>query len=241
MQQGGGVDELDDGRRFDVLLATVAAGARCEHDREGAQALAAAADDVLGHLVHERDVARELAFDDRIHAAQVVLDQDPDLFQVHVWSGDGVQPRDGTQQVKPRESRKRPKCLIQAGSIRIIPRLFCRARPGPRWSFRHMYAVIATGGKQYRVAEGDVVRIEKLSAEPGGDVEFDKVLLVGQGTDVKVGTPFISGGKVTATVQAHGKGDKKVIVKFRRRKHYLRQGTHRQPYTDLKITGIVGA
>ena len=104
-----------------------------------------------------------------------------------------------------------------------------------------MYAVIATGGKQYRVAEGDVVRIEKVSAEPGGAVEFDKVLLVGQGADVKVGTPFISGGKVTATVQAHGKGDKKVIVKFRRRKHYLRQGTHRQQYTEVKITGIVGA
>jgi len=104
-----------------------------------------------------------------------------------------------------------------------------------------MYAVIATGGKQYRVAEGDVVRIEKLTAEPGGAVEFDKVLLVGKGADVKVGTPFISGGKVTGTVQAHGKGDKKVIVKFRRRKHYLRQGTHRQPYTDVKITGIVGA
>jgi large subunit ribosomal protein L21 len=104
-----------------------------------------------------------------------------------------------------------------------------------------MYAVIATGGKQYRVAEGDVVRIEKLTAEPGADVEFDKVLLVGQGSKVKVGAPFLDGGKVTATVQSHGKGDKVRIVKFRRRKHYLRQGTHRQPYTDVKITGIQGA
>jgi large subunit ribosomal protein L21 len=104
-----------------------------------------------------------------------------------------------------------------------------------------MYAVIATGGKQYRVAEGDVVRIEKLMAEPGADVEFDKVLLVGQGSQVKVGAPFLDGGKVTATVQSHGKGDKVRIVKFRRRKHYLRQGTHRQPYTDVKITGIQGA
>jgi large subunit ribosomal protein L21 len=104
-----------------------------------------------------------------------------------------------------------------------------------------MYAVIATGGKQYRVAEGDVVRIEKLTAEPGADVEFDKVLLVGQGSQVKVGAPFLDGGKVTATVQSHGKGDKVRIVKFRRRKHYLRQGTHRQPYTDVKITGIQGA
>ena len=104
-----------------------------------------------------------------------------------------------------------------------------------------MYAVIATGGKQYRVAAGDVVRIEKLTAEPGGTVEFDKVLLVGQGTDIKVGAPFLAGGKVTGTVQKHGKGDKKVFVKFRRRKHYLRQGTHRQHYTDVKITDIVGA
>jgi large subunit ribosomal protein L21 len=103
-----------------------------------------------------------------------------------------------------------------------------------------MYAVIATGGKQYRVAEGDVVRIEKLTAEAGAAVEFDKVLLVGGGADVKVGRPFVEGSKVTGTVQAHGKGDKVRIVKFRRRKHYLRQGTHRQPYTDVKITGISG-
>ena len=103
-----------------------------------------------------------------------------------------------------------------------------------------MYAVIATGGKQYRVASGDVVRIEKLAGEPGDSVTFDKVLLVGQGADVKVGKPFLDGGKVMGTVQGHGKGDKKVIVKFRRRKHYLRQGTHRQQYTDVKITDIAG-
>jgi len=103
-----------------------------------------------------------------------------------------------------------------------------------------MYAVIATGGKQYRVAEGDVVKFEKLTAEPGASVEFDKVLVVGKGADVKVGRPYVDGSKVTGTVQAHGKGDKVRIVKFRRRKHYLRQGTHRQPYTEVKITGISG-
>jgi large subunit ribosomal protein L21 len=101
-----------------------------------------------------------------------------------------------------------------------------------------MYAVIATGGKQYRVAEGDVVRIEKLTAELGAAVEFDKVLLVGNGGDVKVGAPLVAGSKVSGVVHKHGKGDKKAIVKFRRRKHYLRQGTHRQFYTDVKITGI---
>ena len=101
-----------------------------------------------------------------------------------------------------------------------------------------MYAVIATGGKQYRVAEGDVVRIEKLVADVGAAVEFDKVLLVSNGSDVKIGAPLLAGSKVSGVVHKHGKGEKKTIVKFRRRKHYLRQGTHRQFYTDVKITGI---
>jgi large subunit ribosomal protein L21 len=101
-----------------------------------------------------------------------------------------------------------------------------------------MYAVIATGGKQYRVAEGDVVRIEKLAADLGAAVEFDKVLLVSNGSDVKIGAPLLAGSKVSGVVHKHGKGDKKVIVKFRRRKHYMRQGTHRQFFTDVKITGI---
>ena len=103
-----------------------------------------------------------------------------------------------------------------------------------------MYAVIATGGKQYRVAEGDVVRIEKLVADLGAAVEFDKVLMVGQGADVKLGVPYLAGSKVSATVQKHGQTAKVPIVKFRRRKHYLRQGTHRQQYTEVKITGIQG-
>ncbi len=103
-----------------------------------------------------------------------------------------------------------------------------------------MFAVINTGGKQYRVSEGTVLRIEKLTADAGSTVEFDQVLLVGAGADVKVGKPFVGGAKVTATVQSHGKGDKVSIVKFRRRKHYLRQKGHRQPFTEVKVTGIVG-
>ncbi len=102
-----------------------------------------------------------------------------------------------------------------------------------------MYAVIATGGKQYRVQEGAVVRIEKLDAAQGASVEFNEVLLVGAGADVKIGTPFVGSAKVVGTVESHGKGDKVVIVKFRRRKHYKRAGTHRQFYTDVKITKIV--
>ena len=101
-----------------------------------------------------------------------------------------------------------------------------------------MYAVIETGGKQYRVQEGTVLKVEKLTAEAGASIEFGQVLAMGEGASVKLGTPFISGGKVTGTVQKHGKGDKVSFIKFRRRKHYLRQGTHRQFYTDVKITGI---
>jgi large subunit ribosomal protein L21 len=102
-----------------------------------------------------------------------------------------------------------------------------------------MYAVIATGGKQYRVENGTVLQVEKLDGEPGSTIEFGEVLLIGDGDSIKVGAPLLKGGKVTATVEKHGKGEKKVIVKFRRRKHYLRQGTHRQQFTQVKITGIV--
>ena len=101
-----------------------------------------------------------------------------------------------------------------------------------------MYAVIATGGKQYRVEKGTVLQVEKLDAEPGATVEFGEVLLIGDGDDIKVGAPLLKGGKVSGVVEKHGKGEKKVIVKFRRRKHYLRQGTHRQQFTQVKITGI---
>jgi len=101
-----------------------------------------------------------------------------------------------------------------------------------------MYAVIQTGGKQYRVSEGDVLRVEKLAADEGAGVELDKVLMVANGDAIKVGTPYVEGGKVTATVKAHGRGKKVKIVKFRRRKQYLKRQGHRQWYTELEITGI---
>jgi large subunit ribosomal protein L21 len=104
-----------------------------------------------------------------------------------------------------------------------------------------MYAVIATGGKQYRVSEGTIVRVEKLDADAGATVEFSQVLLIGEGADVAIGAPYVTGALVTATVRAHGKADKVGITKFRRRKHYLRQKGHRQPYTELKVTGITAA
>lgn len=101
-----------------------------------------------------------------------------------------------------------------------------------------MYAVIVSGGKQYRVAEGDVVKVEKLPAEAGASIDLDNVLMVANGDDIKVGAPYLAGSKVTATVKSHGRGDKIKIVKMRRRKHYRKQAGHRQHYTELQITGI---
>jgi large subunit ribosomal protein L21 len=101
-----------------------------------------------------------------------------------------------------------------------------------------MYAVIATGGKQYRVTKDGVLRVEKLDAEPGATVEFSEVLLVGEGADVRLGKPTLKGGKVLATVVRHGNGAKVSVIKFKRRAHYLRQKTHRQPFTEVKVTEI---
>jgi large subunit ribosomal protein L21 len=101
-----------------------------------------------------------------------------------------------------------------------------------------MYAVIVTGGKQYRVSQGDKLRVEKLDAAEGESVDLDQVLMVVDGDDVKIGTPVLDGGKVTADVKAHGRGDKVDIIKFRRRKHHMKRQGHRQAYTELEITGI---
>ena len=103
-----------------------------------------------------------------------------------------------------------------------------------------MYAVVRTGGKQYKVAEGDLCRVEKLDAEEGASVEIDKVLMIADGDKLNIGTPYVEGGKVTATVKAHGRGNKIEIMKFRRRKHHQKRTGHRQHYTEIEITGIKG-
>ena len=101
-----------------------------------------------------------------------------------------------------------------------------------------MYAVIRTGGKQYRVQEGDTIRVEKLEADEGAKIKINDVLLVADGDSVTVGNPLVKGAAVDATVTAHGRGAKVKIVKFKRRKHYRRQMGHRQAYTELSINGI---
>jgi large subunit ribosomal protein L21 len=100
-----------------------------------------------------------------------------------------------------------------------------------------MYAIIASGGKQYKVAKDDVIKIEKLDAEAGSTVEFDKVLMLVDGETVQVGTPFLS-AKVTAEVLGEGRADKVRIIKFRRRKHFMKRAGHRQYFSKVKITNI---
>lgn len=101
-----------------------------------------------------------------------------------------------------------------------------------------MYAVIVSGGKQHRVQEGETLKLEKIETETGGKVEFDRVLLVANGDDIKVGAPLVEGARVTAEVVGHGRHDKIRIIKFRRRKHHMKRMGHRQWYTEVKITGI---
>jgi len=101
-----------------------------------------------------------------------------------------------------------------------------------------MYAVFKTGGKQYRASTGDVLKVEKIEAEKGATIELDQVLMVGEGEDVKIGTPYLEGGKVTATVVDQGRRDKIKVVKFKRRKSYHKTMGHRQYFTQLEITGI---
>ena len=104
-----------------------------------------------------------------------------------------------------------------------------------------MFAVFQSGGKQHRVSEGDVVKVELLEGEPGAEVTFDRVLMVADGDNVNVGAPYVNDGKVTAEVVRVDRGKKVRIIKFKRRKDYLKRQGHRQWFTEVKITGISAA
>ena len=101
-----------------------------------------------------------------------------------------------------------------------------------------MYAVIKTGGKQYKVAAGEKIKVEQIAADVGQEIVLDQVLAVGSGAELKVGAPWVAGANVTATVLAQGKHDKVRIFKMRRRKHYQKHGGHRQTYTELQIGSV---
>lgn len=101
-----------------------------------------------------------------------------------------------------------------------------------------MYAVITSGGKQFRVQEGQTLKLEKLTAEVGSTIDFDQILMIAKGDSVTLGKPYVQGGKVTAEIVSHGRHKKIHIVKFRRRKHHMKQMGHRQHFTEIKITQI---
>ena len=103
-----------------------------------------------------------------------------------------------------------------------------------------MYAVVKTGGKQYKVAQDEYLKVEKLEGNEGDSIELDQVLMIADGDKLKIGSPMIDGGKVTATILSHGRHKKVEIMKFRRRKHHQKRTGHRQYYTDIEITGING-
>ena len=103
-----------------------------------------------------------------------------------------------------------------------------------------MYAVIETGGKQYRVNQGDIIKVEKLTADVGEKVDFDRILLVGEGADVKVGSPIVDGASVSGTVVEHDRHRKIIVFKMKRRKNYRRKQGHRQDYTGVLIDNIKG-
>ena len=102
------------------------------------------------------------------------------------------------------------------------------------------YAIFESGGKQHRVVVGETLKLEKIEFATGGTVEFNKVYLVANGADIKIGAPVVEGALVTAEVVAHGRGEKVKIIKFRRRKHHMKRQGHRQWFTEVKITGING-
>ena len=104
-----------------------------------------------------------------------------------------------------------------------------------------MYAVIISGGKQYRVKEGQSIKLEKIELDTGASIEFDKVLMVSDGENLKIGAPFLSGCTVKADIISHGRADKIRIIKMKRRKHHMKRMGHRQWYTEVKITGIRAA
>jgi large subunit ribosomal protein L21 len=129
---------------------------------------------------------------------------------------------------------------IIIGSLEILPWKFLQSTQVLEYEEVNMYAVIKTGGKQYRVASGEKIKVEQIAADVGQEIVIDQVLAVGNGAELKVGTPLVSGATVKATVVAHGKHDKVHIFKMRRRKHYQKRQGHRQQFTELQIGDIAG-
>jgi large subunit ribosomal protein L21 len=125
------------------------------------------------------------------------------------------------------------ECVMILGSLPLLQRLLKLERAS-------MYAVIKTGGKQYKVVAGEKIKVEQIAADVGQELVIDQILAVGSGDELKVGTPLVAGATVIATVLAHGRHDKVRIFKMRRRKHYKKSQGHRQNFTELSISAVNG-
>jgi large subunit ribosomal protein L21 len=223
------MNELHDGCEFHVMFATVAGRPGSKENERRAQALASSSDDVLRDLAYEHHVGLEPTPDHGIHRKHVC--------------GDAVAKEFGLQ-------RGLAHCGIDstAGQEDSIFSLTAPAKGMYNFVFfkslsaeTSMYAVVRTGGKQYRVSTGEKLRIEKLAAAVGSELVLDDVLLVGDGQALKVGTPVVKGASVKAKIIAHGLGEKVMIFKLRRRKNSKRLRGHRQAYTEIEVTGIAQA
>ena len=221
------MNELHDGGELYMLLAAVAGRASGKEDERRAQPLAASSDDVLRDLAHEHHVGLEPTPDHGIHRKHVCGDE--------VAKGFGLQGGLSHCEID-----------LTAGQEDSIFSLTTPAKGMYNFVFFHsaeisMYAVVRTGGKQYRVSSGEKLRIEKLAAAVGSELVFDEVLLVVDGQALDVGTPVVKGASVKAKIIAHGLGEKVMIFKLRRRKNSKRLRGHRQAYTEIEVTGIARA
>jgi|SRR5215469_2853326 len=135
------------------------------------------------------------------------------------------------------DTKRRDTIFADPGRAPPVRRVFAPMKRG-RIEQQTMFAVIRTGGKQYKVAEGDVIAVEKLAGEPGASIALDEVLMVGEGADAKAGAPLVAGASVSAELVEHRRADKIIVFKKKRRHNYRRKNGHRQHQTVLRITGI---
>jgi len=222
------MNEFHHGRELDVMLAAIAGRTGGKENERRSQPLAASSDDVLRDLAHQHHVGLEPTPDHGIHREHVC--------------GDEVSKKFGLQ-----GGLSHCGIDLTAGQQDSIFSLTTPAKGMYNFVFFQsdseisMYAVVRTGGKQYRVSAGEKLRIEKLAAAVGSELVFDEVLLVGDGQALNVGTPVVKGASVKAKILAHGLGEKVMIFKLRRRKNSKRLRGHRQAYTEIEVTGIAQA
>ena len=206
-----------------MVLTPIARRSCGKENQRGAKPLAASRDDVLRDVPDEHDVGLEATSDHGVHRQHVCSDEVAEKF--------GLQGSKAELDLTAGQEHS----IISLTTLSKRMYNFAFFKSGTEIS---MYAVVRTGGKQYRVSAGEKLRIEKLAAAVGSELVLDEVLLVGEGEALKVGTPVVKGASVKAKVVAHGLADKVMTFKLRRRKNSKRLRGHRQAYTEIEVTGI---